>query len=309
MAQVTAQQVKELRERTAAGMTDCKNALVEAEGDMDKAVEIILKKGLAKTAKRATAAATEGDIRTFIDPSGRWGVMIEVNIQTDFAARNDKFISFVNDVLEIAKKCPAGADLNQAEYAAGKTVAQTRDELIAQIGEKIEVRRFVRFDLKSSQGRVHAYRHMNGKVGVLLELETNSAEVAGHEAFMKYIDDTSMQAAAMSPLYVQRGEVPEADLAKQKEIYEAQLREENKPEKAWPKIIEGKVNKWYTEICLVDQDSVIENGKSVDQLRAEAAKAAGGEIKVVRFARYALGEGIQKRVDDFAEEARKMAGG
>jgi len=309
MAQVTAQQVKELRERTAAGMTDCKNALVEAEGDMDKAVEIILKKGLAKTAKRATAAATEGDIRTFIDPSGRWGVMVEVNIQTDFAARNEKFVEFVNNVLEVAKKVPAGGDLNAAEYAAGKTVAQTRDELIAQIGEKIEVRRFVRFDLKSPHGRVHAYRHMNGKVGVLLELETSSAEVAGHEAFLKYIDDTSMQAAAMNPLYVQRGEVPEADLAKQKEIYEAQLREENKPEKAWPKIIEGKVNKWYTEICLVDQDSVIENGKSVDQLRAETAKAAGGEIKFVRFARYGLGEGIQKRVDDFAEEARKMAGG
>lgn len=309
MAQVTAQQVKELRERTQAGMTDCKNALVEAEGDMDKAVEIILKKGLAKSAKRASAAATEGDIRTFVSPDGRWGVMVEINIQTDFASRNEKFVEFVNNVLEIAKKAKVGDDLNQAEYVAGKTVMQVRDELIAQIGEKIEVRRFVRLELQSPAGRIHTYRHMNGKVGVLLETATDSDRTSGHEAFMKFIDDTSMQAAAMSPLYVHRGEVPEADLAKQKEIYEAQLREENKPEKAWPKIIEGKVNKWYTEICLVDQDSVIENGKSVDQTRAEAAKASEGEIKLVRFSRWQLGEGIQKRVDDFAEEARKMAGG
>jgi len=312
MAQVTAQLIKELRERTQAGMSDCKNALVEAEGDMDKAVEIILKKGLAKTAKRAGAVATEGDIRTWISPDARTGVMIEVNIQTDFAARNDKFIAFVDAVLEVAKTARQGDDLTAAKYPGGdKTVAQVRDELIATIGEKIDVRRFTRMDLASGAGAVHAYRHMNGKIGVLLEVAAETPEVAKHEAFLKYIDDTAMQAAAMSPLYLERTQVPEQDLAKQREIYAAQLKEDPKPkpEAAWPKIIEGKVNKWYSEICLVDQDSVQESQKTVEMRRAEASKAAAGNIKLVRFARFERGEGLAKKVDDFAEEARKMAGG
>jgi elongation factor Ts len=312
MAQVTAQLVKELRERTQAGMSDCKNALVEAEGDMDKAVEVILKKGLAKTAKRASAVATEGDIRTWVSPDAKYGVMIEVNIQTDFAARNEKFVGFVDAVLEVAKSARAGDDLTAAKYPGGdKTVAQVRDELIATIGEKIDVRRFTRIDLGAKAGAVHAYRHMNGKIGVLLEAATETPEVAKHEAFLKYIDDTTMQAAAMSPQYLDRTQVSEDDVAKQREIFAAQLKEDPKPkpEAAWPKIIEGKLNKWFSEICLIDQDSVQESQKTVEMRRAEASKAAGGNIKLVRFARYERGEGLAKKVDDFAEEARKMAGG
>jgi elongation factor Ts len=311
MAQVTAQLVKELRERTQAGMTDCKNALVEADADMDKAVEIILKKGLAKTAKRASAVATEGDIRTWIAPDARTGVMIEVNIQTDFAARNDKFLAFVDAVLEVAKTAKVD-DLTGLPYpGSDKTVAQVRDELIATIGEKIDVRRVTRFELGSPAGLVHAYRHMNGKIGVLIELSADSAEVAAHPATVQFADETAMQAAAMTPLYLDRTQVPEAELAKQREIYEAQMKEDPKPkpEAAWPKIIEGKVNKWFSEICLVDQDSVQESQKTVDMRRAEAAKAAGGNLKLVRFTRFERGEGLTKKVDDFADEARKMAGG
>jgi elongation factor Ts len=312
MAQVTAQLVKELRDRTQAGMGQCKDALVEAEGDMDKAVEIILKKGLAKSAKRATAVATEGDIRTWVSEDAKCGVMIEVNIQTDFAARNEKFVGFVDAVLEVAKSAKDGEDLTAKPYPGSeKTVAQVRDELIAQIGEKIDVRRFLRYDLGAPAGAVHAYRHMNGKHGVLLEASTENADVAKHEAFLKFIDDTTMQACAMNPQYLDRTKVPEADVAKQREIYEAQVKEDPKPKPpaAWPKIIEGKVNKWFSDICLVEQDSVQQSQKTVEDLRAEAAKAAGGAIKLVRFAHFERGEGLTKKVDDFADEARKMAGG
>jgi elongation factor Ts len=303
--------VKELRERTQAGMGQCKDALVEAEGDMDKAVEIILKKGLAKTAKRATAVAAEGDIRTWVSPDASFGVMIEVNIQTDFAARNDKFVAFVDQVLEVAKGAKDGEDLTTKPYpGSDKTVAQVRDELIAQIGEKIDVRRYTRYDLSSPAGAIHAYRHMNGKHGVLLEASAENEAVAKNPAFVTFIDDTTMQICAMNPQYLDRTKVPEADIAKQREIYTAQMKEDPKPkpEAAWPKIIEGKVNKWFSEICLVEQDSVQESQKTVEERRAEAAKAAGGAIKLVRFTHFERGEGLTKKVDDFADEARKMAG-
>jgi elongation factor Ts len=309
MAQVTPQLVKELRERTQAGMSDCKNALVEAEADIDKAVEIILKKGLAKSAKRAGAVATEGEIRARLAADGRWGVLVEVNIQTDFAARNEDFKNFVGSVLEVAASAKAHEDLGVKPCpGTDKTVSQARDELIARIGEKIDVRRFARVELAAPAGRVHSYVHMNGKIGVLLEVAAETPEVAAHEAFLKFVDDTAMQIAAMSPVYVQRGEVPAEVLAKQREIYEAQVREEGKPEKAWPKIVDGKIAKWHTEVCLLDQDSVIESQKSVDQVRADAAKAAGGNVKPIRFVRFQLGEGLAKKQDDFAEEAKRMAG-
>lgn len=309
MAQVTPQLVKELRERTLAGMADCKNALVEADGDVEKAVEIILKKGLAKSAKRAGAVATEGTVTTYVAPEGTFGVMVEVNTQTDFAARNDRFKEFAGAVVELAKKAKQGDDLSVLTMpGGGKTVAQARDELVAAIGEKVDVRRFARVDLGAPAGRVHSYLHMNGKIGVLLEAAAETPAVAQHEAFLKFVDDTAMQIAAMNPAYVERNQVPAEVLEKQREIFESQVREEKKPEKAWPKIIEGKVAKWYTEVCLLDQESVIFSDKSVDQVRAEASKEANGNIKVMRFVRFQLGEGIAKKEDDFANEAAKMAG-
>lgn len=309
MATVTPQLIRELRDRTQAGMTDCKNALVEADGDVDKAVEIILKKGLAKIAKRAGAVATEGEVRATVAPDGSFGVLVEVNIQTDFAARNDNFKAFVDEVQELASKVHSLDELLNATMRSGKTVQAVRDELIATIGEKIEVRRFARLERKAPAGRVHSYVHLNGKIGVLLAVAAENQAVAEHEAFLKFVDDTAMQVAAMTPYYLDRTQVPQSELDTQRGIYEAQLQAENKPEKAWPKIIEGKYAKWYTDVCLVDQNSVIENGKSVDQVRAEAAKAAGGDIQIEGFVRFALGEGLSKKQDDFAEEAKKMAGG
>jgi elongation factor Ts len=313
MAEVTAQMVKELRERTQAGMADCKNALVEAGGDMDKAVDVILKKGHAKTAKRANAVAAEGEIRAQVSADAKQGVLAEVNIQTDFAARNEKFKTFVTDVMKVAVGAKDGASLDLLPYpGAGKTVAQVRDELMATIGEKITVRRWTRLSLGAPAGAIHAYVHLGGKIGVLLETSAESSSVAGHPAFKKLIDDVAMQIAAMAPQYLTRAEVDKAVVDKQREIYTAQVRDDPKPkpEAAWPKIIDGKLNKWYTEVCLVDQESVITNGSSIDQVRAVASKEAGGAIELKRFVRYERGEGLDKGPKgDFAAEVAKMAGG
>lgn len=308
MAQVTPQMIRELRERTQAGMSDCKNALVEADGNIEAAVEIILKKGLVKVAKREGATAAEGEIRSVLAADNRSGILVEVNIQTDFAARNEKFKAFVEEVTQLATTAPSLEALLSAKMATGRTVTETRDELIATIGEKIDVRRHQRLTLDAAHGCVHSYVHMNGRIGVLLAASAANADVAAHEAFKKFVDDTAMQVAAMSPLYLHRSEVPVHEVDKQKEIYQEQLKGEGKPEQAWPKIIEGKVVKWYSEICLVDQISVIVNGKSVQEVCDVAAKEAGGEIKLLGFVRFELGHGLQRKEDNFAEEAKRMAG-
>jgi elongation factor Ts len=311
MAEITVQLVKELRERTQAGMSDCKGALVEAQGDMEKAVEIILKKGLAKSAKRAGAVAAEGEVRALVADGGKTGALVEVNIQTDFAARNDRFKDFVGNVVKVVLSGKAGADLDKATYpGTNKTVSAARDELMAAIGEKITVRRSAKLDLSAPCGTIHAYVHLGGKIGALVEAVADSAAVVAHAEFLKFVDDVAMQIAAMNPLYVARGDVPKDMVAKQREIYTAQLKEEKKPEQAWAKITEGKLNKWYTEVCLLDQESVIVSGSSIDKVRAEAARAAGGAIEVKRFVRFERGEGIEKpQGPDFASEVAKMAGG
>jgi elongation factor Ts len=311
MAAITPQLVKDLRERTQAGMADCKNALVEADGDPEKAVEIILKKGLAKSAKRAGAVASEGEVRAYVSTDAKSGVIVEVNIQTDFAARNEKFKAFVGEVVKVAHAAKHGDNLEEHKYpGTSKTVGEVLGELVAQIGEKITVRRFARIDLSAPAGAVHSYVHLGGKIGVLLETVAGTAAVAERPEFKKLIDDAAMQVAAMNPLYMTRSEVPKADIEKQRDIFAAQLREEAKPkpEAAWPKIIEGKLNKWYTEICLLEQDSVMVPGSSIDQVRAQVAKETGGAIELKRFVRFERGEGIEKKADDFAAEVAKMAG-
>ncbi len=312
MSGINAQAIKELRERTQAGMSDCKSALVEAEGDMDKAVEIILKKGLAKSAKRASAVATEGEVRASVSSDKRSATMVEVNIQTDFAARNDAFKSFVGDVLAVAEKTPLGADLS-TQALGGKTVADVATELTAKIGEKVAPRRWERLEVAAGKhGVAHSYVHLGGKIGVILAVETDSEATAQHAEVAKFVDDTAMQIAAMTPMVLNRSEVSEDMIAKQKEIFEAQLREDPKPkpEAAWPKIIEGKLNKWFSEITLVDQESVVVPGQTISQLAAAAGKAAGGTVSISRFVRFERGEGIEKaQKDDFAAEVARMAGG
>ncbi len=311
MAAVTPQAIKELRERTQAGMSDCKSALVESDGDLDKAVEIILKKGLAKSAKRAGAVASEGEVRAALSADKQQATMVEVNIQTDFAARSEGFQAFVGDVMKVALAAEAGSDLGKAPLA-GKTVSEVAAELTGKIGEKIDVRRWDRVAVGSGKhGFAHAYVHLGGKIGVILAIEAETADAAKHAEVLKFADDTAMQIAAMNPLCLRRAEVAADQIAKQKEIFEAQLREDPKPkpEASWPKIIEGKVNKWFSEIVLLEQESVVVPGQTIEKLREAAQKAAGANVTLTRFVRFERGEGLTKKEDDFAAEVAKMAGG
>jgi elongation factor Ts len=303
------QQVKELRDRTQAGLNDCKAALVETDGDMEKAVESILKKGLAKSAKRAGAVAKEGEVISKVAADGLSAVMAEVNIQTDFAARNDEFKSFVRAVIDVALEADNGADLGALPYpGSSSTVEESRAALVGKLGENITVRRWQRVAV-SGPGLVHSYVHMGGKIGALLGVKVGDAAALKRPEFSKFVDDVAMQIAAMSPLYLDGDDVPAADRAKQGEIFDAQLKDEGKPEAARPKIIEGKLNKWFTEVCLLRQASVIESEKSIDQVRKELEKTLGTTVTLAGFARYECGEGVAvEEKPDFAEEARKMAG-
>lgn len=310
MTQISMQSVKELRDRTQAGLNDCRAALIEGDGDMEKAVEIILKKGLAKSAKRAGAIATEGLVLAKIAADGKSGVLVEVNIQTDFAARNADFIAFAEKVAEVASKAKTGADLGAEPFPGGSdTVEATRQALVGKLGENITVRRWDRVAI-DGPGKAHAYVHMGGKIAVLVAVRTANEGALGNANFTKFVDDTAMQVAAMSPLYLSPAEVPEAEKKKQSEIFDAQLAEEGKPEKARPKIIEGKLAKWMKEVCLLEQQSVLDGDKSVDDLRKALGKEVGGDVTLTRFVRFQCGEGIDKPTgDDFASEVAKMAGG
>jgi len=310
MTQVSMQHVKELRDRTQAGLNDCRGALVEAGGDMEKAVEIILKKGLAKSAKRAGAIAAEGVVTALVAKDGKSGVLAEVNIQTDFAARNAEFLDFASKVAEAALAAKTGADLGAEKLpGGGATVEETRQALVGKLGENITVRRWERLNVDGA-GKVHAYVHLGGKVGVILAARTGNQPAASAASFEKFVDDSAMQVAAMAPLFVAASEVPADAKSKQAAIFEAQLVEEGKPEKARPKIVEGKLAKWLKEVCLLEQASVIESEKTVEQLRTELSKELGAEVTLSRFVRYERGEGIDKPTgDDFAAEVAKMTGG
>jgi elongation factor Ts len=310
MSGINAASIKELRERTQAGMSDCKNALQEASGDMEKAVEIILKKGLAKSAKRAGAVAAEGEVRASVSADHASATIVEVNIQTDFAARNDAFRSFVGDVLAVAEKAPLGVDL-AAQPLAGKTVGDMATELTGRIGEKVAVRRWGRLEVPAGKsGIAGAYVHLGGKIGVVLLVETDNTATAKHAEVAKFVEETTLQIAAMNPIVVKRDEVDADAVAKQREIFEGQLREDPKPkpEASWPKIIEGKLNKWYSESALLEQESCVVPGQTVSALLATAGKAAGGTVSIVKFLRFERGEGITKAESDFAAEVAKMAG-
>jgi elongation factor Ts len=306
--EITASMVRELRERTQAGMSDCKNALVEAAGDMEKAVEVILKKGIVKAAARAGRVAAEGEVATWVAPDSKRGVIVEVNSQTDFVSRGDDFKAFVKNVLGVASKVPAGADLSAQKYpGVDKTIEQVRAELVAKTGENCVVRRWGLVEAKEPGGVVHAYVHAGGKLAVLVHAE--GPDPKNHD-FGQFIDNTAMQIAAMGPSVVRREEIAQAQIDKQKEIFAAQLRQDGKPEQAWPKIIEGKVAKWFTEITLLGQDNVWDPpAGTVDKIRQELGKKLGGEVKIHSFLRYALGEGIEKPPqEDLAAEVAKTIG-
>lgn len=265
------EKIKELREKTGAGMVDCKKALDEAGGDMDKAVELLRKKGIAKAAKRGERDTSEGVVKLAVNEDASEGYILELNSETDFVARNEKFQEFADKTIEIIKsQKPADLDaLLSAPMGDGATVGENLDTLSGVIGEKLVIKRF---DILSTTGTVAGYSHLGGRIGVLVALSTKgSEELAG---------DVAMQIAAVNPSYINPEEVPSEETDKEKEIYRAQLLKEGKPENIVEKILEGKINKYYEEVCLTKQEFIKDDKKKICEIL--------GDTKVEKFIRYSL---------------------
>ena len=287
---ITAALVKELREKTGAGMMDCKKVLTETDGDLERASELLRERGIAKAAKKSGRIAAEGLVEAYVSEDGKVGAIVEVNSETDFVAKNEEFKTFVMDVAkQVVKNNPATVEdlLTQPSIAVeGKTVNEVLVEKIATIGENMSIRRFARFE---SKGLVEKYIHGNGKIAVLLNMENGNLELA---------KDICMQIAAARPEFVSREEVPADRLEKEKEILKAQTMNEGKPEAIAEKIVMGRINKFYEEVCLVDQEFVKDPSMKISQVLKDA--------KVIEFARFEKGEGIEKKEENFAEEVMKQ---
>ncbi|MBS5145643.1 MAG: elongation factor Ts [Butyricicoccus pullicaecorum] len=306
----TAADVKKLREQTSVGMMECKKALTEADGDFDKAIELLREKGLAKAAKKADRVAAEGVVCAKVCDECGVAAIVEVNAETDFVAKNADFQTFVNDVATvIIKENPADVEALKACKMGDLTVETALQEKVLTIGENIQIRRFERFD--NSTVNV-AYNHMGGVIGTLVALQV-SDNLKDNATVKELGKDIGMQSAAMNPTYMDKSEVDAAVLEKEKEILLAQALEENKtaakpkPEQIIHKMVEGRIGKYYEENCLLQQAFVKENKVSVEGHIAAVAKELGGEIKLVKCVRFEKGEGIEKKQDDFAAEVASMA--
>lgn len=305
---ITAAQINELRKTTGAGMLDCKKALEEVGGDMEQAVDYLRKKGLAAASKKAGRAATEGMVATAIAADGKSGVLVEINSETDFVAKNETFQEFVKQVADhVLQKHPADlADLLAQPFAgdSSKTVQTLLTEAISVIGENMQIRRFACYSV-AGNGMVGSYIHAGGKIGVLVEA---AFDAAADERLAVCIKDVAMHVAAASPSYLQRSEVPADVLEREKEIYRDKARQTGKPDNIIEKIIEGQVNKFYGDICLLEQAFVKDPDKSVQKYLDETGKSLGGTITLKRFTKFVLGEGLEKKESDFAAEVAAAAG-
>lgn len=297
----TAQDVKALREKTGCGMMDCKKALVEADGNMDKAVDILREQGLAKVAKKASRIAAEGVAFATTSADNKVGVVVEVNAETDFVAKNADFMAFVETIAAtIIKDAPADVDALMSCTADGTdmTVDALLTEKIQVIGENIKIRRFTRFE-----GACVSYVHAGGKIGVLVNFDT---DVADKDEFVTCGKDVAMQIAALGTQYLNRDDVPADVIEHEKEVMRAEVINSGKPEAIADKIVMGKINKYYKENCLVDQEFVKDNKQTVKQYVDSVAKSLGGSITIKEFVRFEKGEGLEKRQDDFAAEVASM---
>ena len=303
----TAADVKALREKTGVGMMDCKKALTEADGDMERAIDVLREKGLAASAKKAGRIAAEGIVLAYTDEAKKVSVLVEVNSETDFVAKNEKFVNYVTAVAKtIADTNPADVDELLAKPLAGdtRTVQENLQDMVLSIGENMKIRRFERVE-----GITTSYIHGGGSVGVLVMFDTDD-KTAATDAFKVMGKDVAMQIAAMSPAYLDEASVPADVLAHEKEITKAQLAEDpkmaGKPEQGLAKIVDGKIVKYFKENCLLDQAFVKDGDMNVAKYVASVAKELGADIKVTGFIRYAKGEGLEKREDDFAAEVASM---
>lgn len=310
---ITAAQVKELREATGVGMMECKKALTEANGDMDKAVDYLRERGLAAAQKKATRIAAEGVVLSYADDAAKKGVVIEVNSETDFVAKNEKFVNFVTDCAKtiIETGVSTVEELNAAEYmGTGRTVKETLNDLILAIGENMKIRRF-----EVMEGNLATYVHAGGSVGVMVSFDVaDEAKVATAE-FKEMGKNVAMQIAAMSPAYLDEAAVPAEVIEHEKSILASQMKEDpkmaSKPDAVLAKIAAGKMGKYYKENCLVDQEFVRSDlfQGDVKGYVNSVAKELGTEIKINGFIRMTRGEGLEKREENFAEEIAKQING
>ena len=302
---ISAKDVMELRKQTDCGMMECKKALTEADGNFEKAIEILRERGLATAAKKAGRIAAEGMVYADYCPECKVGVVIEVNAETDFVAKNDKFVDFVKKATKvIMEQNPADVETLMNCKMGDETVDQALKELILVIKENIKVRRFTRYE-----GVCSAYVHGGGTHGILVNFETTNG-IEAKDEFVAYGKDIAMQVAAANPSYVDEASVPAEVVAKEKEIMLVQMSQDpknaNKPDAVKQKMIEGKIKKFFKENCLVDQEFVKDGDLTVAQYTAKVAKDLGGDIKIVKFTRFQKGEGLEKRADDFAAEVASM---
>lgn len=299
----TAKDVAALREKTGCGMMDCKKALTEAEGNMEKAIDLLREKGLAASVKKAGRIAAEGVAYAVVSDCGKVAAVVEVNAETDFVAKNAEFQAFVKICAgTIIHQNPADVEALLQCKAEGSelTVDALLKEKILTIGENIKVRRFDRFE-----GVVTSYVHAGGRIGVIVKFET-SDEIAANEAFKTCAHNVAMQIAALNPEYLDEASVPAERVEKEKEILTQQIVDEGKPANIAEKIVAGRMGKFFKEICLVDQAYVQDGNLSVKQYVDGIAKELGGEIKIAAFTRFEKGEGLEKREDNFAEEIASM---
>ena len=288
---VSAALVKELREKTGAGMMDCKKVLTETDGDMEKAAELLRERGIAKAAKKSGRVAAEGLVASSVSSDRKVGAIVEVNAETDFVAKNEEFKGFVQDIADIvAEENPADVEsLLKLNYKnSGKVVSEVLTDKIATIGENMTIRRFVRFE---SEGLIESYIHGDGKIAVLVDFKKGDQELA---------KDICMQIAAARPEYLKRDEVPQEAVDKEMEILKVQAMNEGKPAEIAEKMVQGRIGKFYAEVCLLDQEFVKDPSQKVGQL----ISSKGAEM--VRFARFEKGEGIEKAEENFAEEVMKQ---
>ncbi len=297
----TANDVKELREMTGCGMMDCKKALSATDGDKDKAIEFLREKGLAAQQKKAGRIAAEGVVVAIVDEAKKVGAVLEVNIETDFAANNKDFIAFANNAaLTVIKENPTDVEdlLTKPCVNTKFTVGGALTELSLSIRENMKIRRFVRME-----GELVAYVHAQGKIGVMVEFETDCAD---KDEFKTLAKDIAMQVAANAPQYTSKSDVPDDVIENEKKIQLAAAMNEGKPQQIAEKMVMGRMGKFYAEICLLEQESIKEEKTTVAKVIEATAKKLGGSIKVLGFTRYERGEGIEKKADDFASEVASM---
>ena len=301
----TSKDVMALREKTGVGMMDCKKALQESDGDVEKAIDYLREKGLAKQAKKASRVAAEGMAYATVDYDKKIGVVVEVNSETDFAAKSDKFVEFVKEIADvIINENPADVDALLAANVNGQTVADLLRDKVMVIGENLSIRRFVRYE-----GDCVAYVHGGGRIGVLVKFEADAA-ASGSEALIECGKDIAMQIAALNAPYLNEASVPAEVVEHEKEVQLALIKNDpknaSKPEAVLEKMIIGKMRKYFEENCLVNQAFVKDGNLTVGQYVEQQAKVAGGAMELVSFVRFEKGEGIEKREDDFASEVAAM---